>query len=331
MKKFNEFSDRDLYAMCKKWGAEALAARRKFAGLLPEVYRRDLESRGFLRKTWLEKRGYTCIYEFAARLAGMSRKQVDLVMRLDQRFEAIPVLRSALVEGEISANKLARVASIATAENQTELLRKTEILSSRALEIYVRERKLENGSANGNGGSAGKNENQDGLSKAKNDQKVLHVHHFEAPTETQPDADILAAFSLELKQKIRELKAKGIDINSLFMEFLQKREHEISEKMDKLGQEQLKARQEKCIIGKPSSRHVPAIIKKIVMAKYGNICVAERCGKPAAHLHHERRFATFGSHDPRFLRPLCRAHHELKHAEESQSKKGDDFTHPLNL
>ncbi len=359
MKKINQLSDKDLYAMCKKWGAEALAARRKFAGLLPEVYRRERESSeqngrqnptpspaindnhhqqslvpiNGLRKTWLEKRGYTCIYEFAARLAGMSRKQVDLVMSLDKRFAGTPVLHAALVEGEISANKLARVASIATVENQTELLRKTEILSSRALEIYVRELKMEN-------------ENQDGLNKTKNDQKVLHVHQFDSGNDsshdtlfdtrtdtrtdarhdsshdTPPDADILAAFSPQLKQKIRELKAKGIDVNSLFMEFLQKREHEISEKMDELGREQLQERGEKNLIGKPSSRHVPAIIKRIVTAKYGNVCAAEGCGKPAAHLHHERRFSAFGSHDPRYLRPLCKAHHELMHAEESPSKKG---------
>ncbi len=287
------------------------------------------------RKSWLEKRGYTCIYEFAARLAGMSRKQVDLVLRLGQRFADTPVLHAALVEGKISANKLARVASIATAENQHELLRKTEILSSRALEIYVRELKTESD-----------NENPNGFNKTNIDQKVLHVHHFDtrendyetgdettgagngsttntthdttpnSPTDATPDADILAAFSPELKHKIRELKAKGIDVNSLFMEFLQKRENEIKEEMEKLGQEQLQARLEKHIIGKPTSRHVPAIIKKIVTAKYGNVCSAPHCGKPAAHIHHQKPFATFGSHDPRHLRPLCKAHHELAHVEE---------------
>ena len=133
---------------------------------------------------------------------------------------------------------------------------------------------------------------------------------------TTPDAEIINAFSPELKQKIRELKSKGIDVNDLFLEFLQKRETEIQAEMEKLGREQLQVRLEKHIIGKPASRHVSAKIERIIRAYYGDVCSAAGCTKPAEHIHHEKPFALFGSHDPRHLRPLCKGHHELAHAGE---------------
>ena len=55
-----KLSDRDLYLICKKWGAAALAARRKFAGLLPEVYAREMAEREKGR-SWLKKRGFFSI------------------------------------------------------------------------------------------------------------------------------------------------------------------------------------------------------------------------------------------------------------------------------
>jgi len=104
---FEKLSDKELYAICKKCGAAALEARRKFAGLLPEVYTRELKEREKGR-SWLKKRGFFSVYEFAAKLAGMSRDQVDLVLRLEKRFADKPILRDALVSGDVSANKLAR-------------------------------------------------------------------------------------------------------------------------------------------------------------------------------------------------------------------------------
>ena len=96
-------NDQQLFQLCKKYGAQTLEARRKFAGLLPEVYRRNL----------YEKKGFGSIYHFAAVLAGMSRKQVQRVLQLERKFEDKPILKEALVSGEVSINKLARVASIA--------------------------------------------------------------------------------------------------------------------------------------------------------------------------------------------------------------------------
>jgi hypothetical protein len=45
MNNLKNLSDKELYLICKKWGSAALEARRKFAGLLPEVYARELAGR----------------------------------------------------------------------------------------------------------------------------------------------------------------------------------------------------------------------------------------------------------------------------------------------
>ena len=189
-------TDKQLYKLCKKYGADALEARRKFAGLLPEVYQRRL----------YEKKGFGSIYEFAAKLAGMSREQVDKVIRLERNFEDKPVLKEALVRGEVSSNKLIRVASIATPKDQEELLEKTKQLSTRALEVFVQDIKK-----------------QDGSSKPEIVQKSLHVQTLEL------DEDI--------ENQLAELQQKGIDVNEFLRECLKKRTQEIEEEKEKLSKE----------------------------------------------------------------------------------------------
>ncbi len=305
MNNLNQFSDSELYSICKKWGREALAARRRFAGLLPEVYRREMDSRGVLRKSWLERRGYTCIYEFAARLAGMSRDQVNRVLQLDKRFSALPILHESLINGDVSVNKLARIASAATPENQQELLNKAENLSKTALEVYVKEYNLQT--------EVNLFEpdvlNKPSLAVPTAKAGAVPGHIFgDAETKNhglQLDTDV----EIELK----ELQSKGIDVSEFLRKCLEQRRLEIAREKEKLAEEANRDREDKFLIGKPASRHIPARIRKIVVEEHGKMCSAPTCGKPAAHIHHQKPFASFGSHDPRHLRPLCKAHHELAH------------------
>ena len=63
MTDYKKLSDRELYKLCKEYGTAARIWRRRFAGLLPEVLERRL----------YKKKGYTSLYEFAGKLAGMSK------------------------------------------------------------------------------------------------------------------------------------------------------------------------------------------------------------------------------------------------------------------
>jgi len=79
-------SDEALYDQCAQYGALALYYRRKFTGLLPEVNRRRL----------YERKGFSSIFEFAFKLAGLSEVQVKLALRLNERFEDKPILLSLI-------------------------------------------------------------------------------------------------------------------------------------------------------------------------------------------------------------------------------------------
>ena len=106
---------KELYELCKLYGERARLWRQKFAGLLPEVAKRRLH----------EQKGFSSIYEFAAKLAGMSEEQARRVLNLEKRFETMPILRNMLENGEVSINKKFEYASTLnlSPEIQKKLLR----------------------------------------------------------------------------------------------------------------------------------------------------------------------------------------------------------------
>ena len=127
-----EISDEQLFQMCRRYGSQALFWRQKFIGLLPEVNRRRL----------YEKKGCSSIFEFAKKLAGLSEEQVRTTLNIEKRFEDKPVLRGLLVTGEVSISKLARIASVATGENQEFWAAQVKLLPKNALETLVRDEKF---------------------------------------------------------------------------------------------------------------------------------------------------------------------------------------------
>ena len=333
-------TDKQLYRLCKKYGRRALEARRRFAGLLPEVLRRRL----------YEKKGCGSIYVFAFKLAGMTRDQVDTVLRLERRFEDKPVLHQALVSGEPSPNKLIRIASIATTENQRELFETAQKLSKQAIDVFVKDYRREkcvrqdsevdwrgdkNGETNGQqcAENGAKNGQQDGLFKPENVRNSLPVQSFSQ----NHDFEILAKLSPEVKGKIKEMMDKGIDINKELLEFFKERESMIAREKNEIakgmrGEQEVQIAQVSVAKNNASSaqagkisRYIPAKIKKIIKKEYGSKCSKLECPKPAENLHHTRGFAIYKSHDPRTLRPLCRAHHEIEHISDKYVQKYRKF------
>lgn len=279
-------TDEKLYELCKKFGKEALQARRKFAGLLPEVLRRKL----------YEKKGFSSIFEFAAKLAGMSKEQVNLVLKLERKFEDKPALREALVTGEISANKLVRVVSIATKENQEELFETIKVLSNRAVETLVRDSKQEVKNE--------KNEDRgDPTNMSLFCSESMHVHKLKL------DKDV--------EEKLFEMQGKGIDVNEFLRNVLRKREENIKAKKKEMTDEQeqkLKKRGAMVVNRRTNfSRYIPSKIRKIIAEEHGTRCSYPGCGNQAKILHHTQRFALTRNHDPHFIAPLCEAHHEIAH------------------
>lgn len=317
MENLGGISDKNLYKLCKDFGARALEWRRKFAGLLPEVYRRRL----------YEKKGFESIFVFAKKLAGLSEEQVRRVFNLEERFVEMPNLKRLLVSGKVSSNKLARIASIADSENEEFLAKQVEILSQAAVETLVRDEK------------------RNGLFEPKNEEKSVRAHTFSQSNFIESSERNLN-LSLRVQEKLLELQSKGIDINQLLLEFLKKREEEIAAKKEEISRKVLQREEKKrklqpgqikekeggvnsknresnvdiseYILEKPAflkpRSYMPVSVKKILKEEYGTKCAVKSCQKQAVQIHHELPFAIGRSHDPKFLVPLCREHHELEHA-----------------
>lgn len=121
------FTDHQLYKLCQLYGGNAKSWLRKFAGLLPEVYKRRLH----------RKHGCASIQEFAKKLAGMNEATVDKILNLHRKLQNKPALMALLESGEQGWSKLEKVAYMATPETDKELAKKVETLPQKALELYV--------------------------------------------------------------------------------------------------------------------------------------------------------------------------------------------------
>jgi hypothetical protein len=257
-------TDKELYKKARFYGKNTLLWRRKFMGLLPEVQKRRL----------YEKRGFGSIFEFSFKLAGLSEEQVRRVLQLERKFEAVPVLKGLLESGEVSVNKLARVASIATVANQEDLAEAVKFLPKSAVETLVRDEQFQK---------------SNGSTKPLFEVKSVPGH-------------------LNLDEKVTarllELQGKGIDLNAMMMELLDRREQEIAEEKAAIAKE----------LPVEQSRPIPARTRKVLQREHGSKCSIASCRKPAEQLHHTQTFALSHRHDPHYLAPLCKEHHLLAHS-----------------
>ncbi|MBP9718830.1 hypothetical protein KBD59_06090 [Candidatus Gracilibacteria bacterium] len=261
------FSDAKLYELCRDFGAQALRARNKFVALLPEVKRREL----------FRKHGFESIFHFAKVLAGVSEEQVRRVLNIEEKFKKAPALKQLLESGEVSVNKLARVASVADEENDEFWAMQVNNLSQKALETMIR------------------------------DDASVRAH-----TQPQQNSAIVkkhAELTDEVHAALVELQEKGIDINALILETLRKRMEEIETEKTEIAQK-IEDRQNDGVI---SSRYIPVEINRLVEREFGTKCAVPTCQRNSEHLHHTNRFSLSKNHDPRFLAPLCKAHHEIAH------------------
>lgn len=92
----SNITDENLFVLCRQYGEKARYFRQKFISLLPEINRRRL----------YEKKGFSSVFEFAAKLCGLSEEQVCVALSLEKNFEDKPLLKKLLVTGEVSINKL---------------------------------------------------------------------------------------------------------------------------------------------------------------------------------------------------------------------------------
>ena len=191
----SDLSDSQLWEMSVRYGTQARLWRQKFLGLLPEIARRRL----------FEQYGFESVFVFAFKIGGVSEQQVSRVLNVHRKLEDKPVLQSLLVKGQVSVNKLARVVSVATSENQDVLADQVQLLSKSALETFVRDVK-------------------ESVPGHKPEQKNIF-----AQDGLQLEKDV--------ETELKGLQNKGIDINAELRLFLQQRKEKIEQEKESIAQE----------------------------------------------------------------------------------------------
>ncbi len=110
-------------------------------------------------------------------------------------------------------------------------------------------------------------------------------------------------FAEDVERELVELDKKGIDVNQELRRFLEDRKQYIHDEKERLGRlaEQSDSAQ----------RYIPVEVRKILKEEYGKKCSMNGCTKPSVEIHHLQRFGYVRRHDPRFMAPLCREHHQI--------------------
>lgn len=119
----------DLHQKFVTYGSLALRWRRKCEMLLPEIDRKQI---------WKKKK-YASIYEYAAKLAGMSKASVDNALWIMKKIEDKPQLKEIAERKGINCVK--PVANLATHETEDFWAGKADSMSRHALEAYIKDYK----------------------------------------------------------------------------------------------------------------------------------------------------------------------------------------------
>ena len=108
-------------------GRERNKITYKLLVLLPQIYKQNI----------YKTHGYATIYEYAGKLAGLSRSVVEKALKLEEKLKDKPNLQKAIETQGI--HKVAIIATLATPENEKMFADKVENMSKSALQQFSRE------------------------------------------------------------------------------------------------------------------------------------------------------------------------------------------------
>lgn len=285
-----------------RYGSNAKHWTRRCALLLPEIEK---------HRVW-EKKGFSSIYEYAAKIAGMGRNSVDDALWILRKIEDKPALQKIVAIKGINAVR--PVVAIATKETDSFWAEKSAQMSRHTLETYVKELARENkmGEIPRTGtGNCAENAHQGAIEQTQSTSSAPSVQSqiiltstpaFEQPqlalTPLPPQTQITMELTPEVADQLKKLKGSG-DWNQLMKELLAMREAQMQEQEPEPV--------------KTESKYIPVKIRRHVVARTNGTCAFPGCTKPHKILHHTQRFALEKTHDPARLVPLCENHERMVH------------------
>ncbi len=269
--------ERIIHEQFVRYGRNARKWVRKCALLLPRIEAQQI---------W-RKKGFGSIYEYCAKLAGMSRSSVDEALRVLKKIEDKPeLLKIVAVHG---LQRVRPIAAIATAETAAFWAEKAGEMSKNTLEMYVQEYRR----------SFLPREKIQGEKRLVDEENQAAIFDGAARDDVPVQKNqITMELDPEITQQLLKLKGGG-DWNTLMKKIL-------AERAEKLEQEKPAA------VG-AKSHHIPAAIENYALKKTNGQCAYPNCTKPHEILHHTQRLALEKVHDPDRLMPLCKAHERIAH------------------
>lgn len=257
-----------LHEEFKECGKNAKLWKRKCCLLLPEIDK---------NLVWHTK-GFSSIYEYAAKLAALSRWDVNESLRVFRKIEDKPALKQVATEKGIHAVRA--VVNIATQDTDEYWAKKADSMSKNELEMFVREVKNFNEDRSQYDGST-----QDAI---KFNEDCLKKEQFKT---------VIMQLKSEVLAKLEKLK--NTDWNQLMEKFLEMHEENLENNKPQKVQN--------------ANRYVPRKIKNHVLKRSSGRCEFPNCNKQYKHLHHTERFSINKSHDPDKIIALCKSHHGIAH------------------
>lgn len=273
LRNFMDININELHEKFSEYGKNSKEWQRKCALLLPEIARLEV---------WKAK-GFSCIHEYAAKLAGMSKGQVNDALYILRKIEDKPTLMKVVEEKGLNAVR--PVVAIATVENEKFLAGRARKMGHHALRVFV----------NGVG------------------REVLAVHGLQQVRGAPKYENKIKIITMQLSEKLADRLDKfrnGKKWEKTVEELLNLAEKARREEKYKL-QKKLEAEKPESV--KTDSRHIPNKIRSYVLKRAGEKCEFPNCGEVAKNLHHIDRFSSRKIHDPDKIVALCEAHHDLAH------------------
>jgi hypothetical protein len=259
-------TNKELFTRCLELSSKIKKYRNQFISLLPEVAVREL---------YLEH-GMHSIYEFSAKLAGLSHDTVRKVLKLNSDLDSKPILKEKFISGEVGWSKLAVVAKIATPINEKSLAQKVETMSHASLELMVKE---------------SFSAESDGAVAFDRQEESLETFPVKLHTKTMNKLRVL-------KQQLEKESKHPLAWEDALNLMIKKLEKSVA-----------KTHAKSTPAKKEPTRYIPASKKREVLAVTSQLCA--KCNRPAEHLHHQVPYSISKNHES--LIPLCKAHHDLVH------------------
>lgn len=316
MKKLSQ-KDKTIHDQFSTYGKNVKEWMNKCVLLLPQIEKNEI---------WAKK-GFPNIYEYARKLAGMSRNKVNESLRILGKAEHLPAIMEVIERKGIFAVK--PVVNIATKETEQFWAKRISEMRKSTLETFVKDYKAAHQQIS--------DINMD-IFDRHDSRELEHVHSnsgridvgtlgrlgagqpaekgFSKPNYFQRRSEISIKVEPEVLEALKKIKGNN-DWNETMKKLLkysqkeldlEQKQHEAEEK--KLQEELI---QEKPEAIKTNNHAVTTAIKKYLIKRSKGICEYPNCSKPGKNIHHTEPFALKKVHDPDQLAYLCEEHHQIIH------------------